>query len=342
LDRLTEAKDISNQALARKLDEEALHTNLYSLAFLQGDSAEMIKQAAWFEGKPDVENEILGQESCSEAYYGQLKKARELTQRTVASAERAQNKEVAAFWSADGALREALLGNFGAAREKVDEALKLAPGSRDASSEAGIALALTGDVSRAQATVDELNKKFPLNTVVQSIWLPAIHGQVALHRNTPSAAVELLKPAAPFELSSGLETLSNSCIYPAYIRGQAYLAEGQGVPAAAEFQKILDHGGLVLNCTTGALAHLGLARLCSATRHRQSQGGISRFPHALERLRPRHRRPQASNGGIREARAEQRVVQEGSSPSGAQMRGAISKSGGNSSLAEESRRYADV
>jgi len=260
LDRLTEAKDISNQALARKLDEEALHTNLYSLAFLQGDSAEMIKQAAWFEGKPDVENEILGQESSTEAFYGRLKKARELTQQAVASAERAQNKEVAAFWAADGALREALLGNFGAAREKVDEALKLAPGSRDAASEVGLALALTGDVSRAQGTADELNKKFPLNTVIQPIWLPMIRGQVAVHRKTPSAPVELLQPAIPFELSTGVEPLGYSCIYPAYIRGQAYLAEGQGVPAAAEFQKILDHRGLVQNCSTGALANLELAR----------------------------------------------------------------------------------
>ncbi len=260
LNRLTEAKNITNQALDRKLDEEMLHTNLYSLAFLQGDSAEMIKQAAWFEGKPDVENEIFGQESSTEAYYGRLKKARELTKQAVASAERAQNKEVAAFWTADGALRESLLGNFGAARERVDEALKLAPGSRDAASEAGLALALTGDVSRAQATADELNKKFPLHTIIQSIWLPTIRGQVAVNRNSPPDALKLLQTAIPFELSTGVEPLGYSCIYPAYIRGKAYLAEGQGVPAAAEFQKILDNRGLVQNCTTGALAHLGLAR----------------------------------------------------------------------------------
>ena len=260
LNRLTEAKDITNQALARKLDEEMLHTNLYSLAFLQSDSAEMIKQAAWFEGKTDVENEIFGQQSSTEAYYGRLKKARELTKQAVASGERAQNKEVAAFWTADGALREALFGNFGAARENVDEALKLDPGSRDAASEAGLALALTGDVSGAQATADELNKIFPLNTIMQSIWLPTIRGQIAVKRETPSAAVQLLQAAIPFELSTAVEPVGYSCIYPAYIRGQAYLVEGQGVPAAAEFQKILDHRGLVQNCATGALAHLGLAR----------------------------------------------------------------------------------
>ena len=107
---------------------------------------------------------------------------------------------------------------------------------------------------------DELNKKFPLNTIMQSIWLPTIRGQVAVNRNTPPAAVKLLQPAIPFELSTGVEPLGYSCIYPAYIRGQAYLAEGQAVSAAAEFQKILDHRGLVQNCTTGPLAHLGLAR----------------------------------------------------------------------------------
>jgi serine/threonine protein kinase/Flp pilus assembly protein TadD len=263
IDRLAEAKDVTNQALLRKLDEEALHTNLYSLAFLQGDSAEMIKQAAWFEGKLDVENEILGLEASTEGYYGRLKKARELTQRTVTSAESAKNQEAAAFWTADGALREALLGNFGAAREKVDVALKLASGSRDAESEAGLALALIGDVARSQALTDELNKRFPLNTVVQSIWLPTIRAQVAINRKTPSAAVELLQAALPFELSTGVDQPNYSCIYPAYIRGQAYLAGGQGPPAAAEFQKIIDHRSLVQNCATSALAHLGLARAYS-------------------------------------------------------------------------------
>ncbi len=260
LDRFAEAKDITNQAFARKLDEEALHTNLYTLAFLEGDSAEMAKQAAWFEGKPDVENEILGQESSTEAYYGRFRKARELTQRAIASAERGQNKEAAAFWTADAALREALFGNFGGARQGVDAALKLTPGNHDAASEAGLALALTGDLSRAQATADELGKKYLLNTVMQSIWLPMIHAQVALSRKTPSIAVELLQASAPFELSTAVEPLNYSCIYPAYIRGQAYLAERQGVPAALEFQKILAHRGLVQNCSTGALAHLGLAR----------------------------------------------------------------------------------
>ncbi len=258
--RLAEVKDVTNQAFARKLDEEALHTNLYSLAFLQNDSAEMTKQVAWFEGKLDVENEMLGLESSTEGSYGRLKKARELTQKTVVSAISAHNKEAAAFWTADGALREALFGNFSAAREQAKAALKLGAGSRDTVSVAGLAMALAGDAERAQELIDELNRNFPLNTVTQSIWLPAIRGQLAIDRKTPQATIELLQPAVPIELSTGVEQPNYSCIYPAYIRGQAYLATGQGPLAAVEFEKIIDHRSLVQNCATGALAHLGLAR----------------------------------------------------------------------------------
>ena len=259
LNRFPETKDVADQALAHKLDEEVLHTNLYGLAFVQGDSDGMAQQVAWFEGKVEVENEILGLQSATEAYFGHLGKAREVTRRAVASAASAKNKEAAALWSADGAVRETLLGNYGTAREQAGAALNLAPGSRDVESEAALALAIAGDAARAQALADELNKRFPLNTVTQSFWLPAIRGQLEIDRKAASAAVEQLQAAAPYEL--GLSTqLNYSCIYPAYIRGQAYLAGGQGASAAAEFQKFLDHRGLVQNCPTGALAHLGLAR----------------------------------------------------------------------------------
>lgn len=142
----------------------------------------------------------------------------------------------------------------------MDIALKLASGSRDAESEAGLALTLIGETDRAQATTDDLNKRFPLNTLTQLVWLPVIRGQAAIIRKTPPVAIELLRAAVPFELSTGVDQPNYSCIYPAYIRGQAYLASGQGAPAAAEFQKIIDHRSLVQNCATGALAHLGLAR----------------------------------------------------------------------------------
>jgi tetratricopeptide (TPR) repeat protein len=260
LNRFAEAQDVTTQAFARKLDEEAFHTNLYGLAFLQGDSSGMAQQVAWFAGKREIENEILGLQSATEAYFGRLGKARDLTRRTIASAESAQNKESSALWSADAALREALFGNYGAARELVGAALKLAPGSRDSKSEATMALALTGDVAHAQALAGELNKSFPLNTMTQSVWLPAIRGQIAINSKTPADAIAALQTAAPYELGQSVGQLNYSCIYPAYIRGQAFLAAGQGAGAAAEFQKILDHSGLVQNCPTAALAHLGLAR----------------------------------------------------------------------------------
>jgi tetratricopeptide (TPR) repeat protein/tRNA A-37 threonylcarbamoyl transferase component Bud32 len=260
LNRFQEARDVANQAFARKLDDMYLHVSLYSLDFLQGDSAGMAEQATWFQGKPEVENTILGLQSSTEAYLGRLGKARESTRRAVVSAESAQNREAAAFWTADQALREALFGNLGPAREQVDAALKLAPGSRDVEIHAAVALAMAGDTARAQALADELNKRFPLNTTTQSVWLPVIHGEAAIHRNTPSSTVELLQAAVPYELGISIGRLGYSCIYPAYVRGEAYLASRQGAAAASEFQKILDHQGLVRNCPTGALAHLGLAR----------------------------------------------------------------------------------
>ncbi len=259
LNRYPEARDITDQALARKLDEEILHTNLYVLAFLQGDSTGMSHHAAWFEGKAEVENEILGLESATEAYFGHLNKANDLMRQAVESAERAQNKESAALWLAEEALWEALFGNGAAARERASAALSLAPGSRDAASEAALALAIAGDAARARALTGELSKEFPMNTVTQSVWLPTIRAQLDLNRKAPSSAVELLQTAIPYELGT-VSQLSYACIYPAYTRGEAYLAGGQGPAAAAEFQKLLDHRGLVQNCPTAALAHLGLAR----------------------------------------------------------------------------------
>jgi len=258
--RFPAALDTSNQAFARKLDEEVLHTNLYGLAFVQGDSAAMAQQAAWFNGKADVENEVLGLESNTEAYFGKADKARELTRQAVASAQGAHNKEMAAFWSGEAAIWEALFGNYAAARELADAALSIAPESPEARSQAALALAIAGDASRSQSLADKLNQDFPLFTVVQSNWLPTIRGQLNINRKAAPSAIEGLEAAAPYELGQGFGQINYSCLYPAYIRGQAYLAGGQGPAAAAEFQKILDHRGLVQNCPTGALAHLGLAR----------------------------------------------------------------------------------
>jgi len=159
---------------------------------------------------------------------------------------------------------EALFGNYPAARELANSALSIAPESPEAKSQAALALAIAGDAARSQSLADNLNQDFPLFTVVQSNWLPTIRGQLDINRKAAPAAIESLQAAGPYELGQGFGQINYSCLYPVYIRGQAYLVGGQGTAAAGEFQKILDHRGLVQNCPTGALAHLGLARAYAA------------------------------------------------------------------------------
>ena len=268
LQRYPEARQTIESALARKLDSDALHLSLYGIAFIGGDTQAMGEQAIWLEGKSDFENEGLGLESDTEAYSGRLFKARELTKRAVDSAVHSDNKEGGALWEGSAALREAAFGNASEARQDASDAMKLAPTSRGVQIEATLALAIIGDVmqgdvARAETLAQDLAKRFPLDTQMQSLWLPAIRAQLALDRRNPAAAVALLPlgtRAARIEMGA-IPFLSNvSCLQSPYMRGQAYLAAGQGNSAAIEFQKILDHKGIVWNCTTGALAHLGLAR----------------------------------------------------------------------------------
>ena len=133
---------------------------------------------------------------------------------------------------------------------------------------------MAGDTPRAESLAQDLGKRFPLDTQMQSLWLPAIHAQLALDKKNPPVALNALQAASPIELGEIAFVLNISCLYPTYIRGEAYLAAGQGAPAAAEFQKILDHSGIVWNCWTGALAHLGVAR-ANALQSRTSQGAAA-------------------------------------------------------------------
>ena len=153
--------------------------------------------------------------------------------------------------------------------------MKLVPTSQGVGVEAALAFAMAGDTARAESLAQELGKRFPLDTQVQSLWLPAIQARLALNRKNPASALNSLQAALPIEFGQ-IAFLNNlSCLYPTYIRGEAYLAAGQGTAAAAEFQKIIDHSGMVWNCWTGALAHLGVARanaLQSRTFQGQGQG----------------------------------------------------------------------
>jgi serine/threonine protein kinase/tetratricopeptide (TPR) repeat protein len=275
LQRFDETRQIIHEAQARKLDPFIFHDALYALAFLGADSAAMAEQQQWYVGKPEYENFGLAMASDTEVYGGHLGKARELTKRAVDSAIRADNKESGAIWQAIAAQREAAFGYAAEARQSAAEALKLAPTSQGVGVEAALAFAMAGDMARAESLAQDLGKRFPLNTQMQSLWLPAIQAQLALNRKNPTPALNSLQAASTTELGSIPFVANISCLYPTYIRGEAYLAAGQGKESAAEFQKILDHGGIVWNCWTGALAHLGVARanaLQSRTFQGQGQG----------------------------------------------------------------------
>jgi len=256
LNRFDEARSAVNDALKQKLDDDTLRMEMYSLAFMTGNTREMSEDASWFEGKPDFQHEILGAEADTEAYYGHLKKARELTRRATDAAVRVENKDSAALWQDAAALREGFFGNSAEARQDATAALNLAPETRDVIAEAAYVFAETGDSARANSLAQDLTKRYPLDTLVRSYWLPTIQAEIALSQKNSGHAFELLQTVSPLDYS----VASNACLIPIYARGQAYLAGQQGSAAAAEFQKLLDHRGVVGNCSTGALAHLGVAR----------------------------------------------------------------------------------
>ena len=280
LQRPDDARKSIQEAEGRKLDDYLLHSQLYALAFIANDAAAMQQQLQWFAAHQGVDNFGLSLASDTDAFAGQLAKARELTKRSAESAVRADSKENGAIWWENAAIREAAFGNATEAQQAAAEGLKLDPGSQGVNIEAAIAYAVAGDSARAQAAAEDLNKRYPLDTQMQSLWLPAIQAQLALNRKDSAAALRALQPASPpIEYGLTLFAANISCLYPTYIRGQAYLAAGQGAQAAAEFQKVVDHSGVVWNCWTGALAKLGIAR-ANALEARSSQGAVADAAHS--------------------------------------------------------------
>jgi len=271
LQHFDEARQIIHEAQARKMDHSVFHTILYALAFFANDPRGMTEQQRWLAGKADYEDWGLALASDTEAYAGRVGKARELTQQAVDSAVRADSKENGAIYLANAALQQAAYGNTGEARQSAAKALKLAPTSPGVESEAAIAFAMARDTVRAESLAQDLGKRFPLHTQIQSLWLPTVRAQLALDRKAPAAALNTLEAASPLELGQIAFVHNISCLYPVYVRAEAYLAAGQGSAAAAESQKIIDHSGIVWNCWTGALAHLGVAR-ANALQARTSQG----------------------------------------------------------------------
>ncbi|MGA2859084.1 MAG: hypothetical protein ABSE40_19615 [Candidatus Sulfotelmatobacter sp.] len=245
------------QAEERKLEGEWLLTNRYALAFLKGNAAQMAQMVSATMGKPGTEDLALAMQADTEGWHGKLKNAHELTGRAMDSAQHNDAKETAALYQAAGALREVESCNREQARADAYAAVKLAP-NRDVRAIAALALARGGDTARAEKLAAELDKTFPLDTLVHRYWLPTIRAAVALERKDPNRALELLKVASTVEL--GTPTNVTILLCPVYLRGEANLKLHDGNRAAAEFQKFIDHRGLALNFPWGALARLGLAR----------------------------------------------------------------------------------
>ena len=258
LNRLDEAKATYMQALDRKLDHPYIHADLYLIAFLQNDAAGMRQQAAWSAGKLGPENNMLASQADTSAYSGRLKEARDLSRQAMDSAGRADLKEAAATYAARSDLREALFGNFDEARRGAALAMKH---STDEGAQFSAALALTyaGDDKQAEALTHDLATRFPESTILQFNFLPTLRAKLALNKGNASVAVESLTAAAPYELGKS-GNYGWTSLYPIYVRGESYLAARKGSEAAVEFQKILDHRGIVLNAPIGALAHLQIGR----------------------------------------------------------------------------------
>jgi serine/threonine protein kinase/tetratricopeptide (TPR) repeat protein len=260
VNRFDEAKSLYKEAVARKTESPFLHGNMYGLAFLEGDRAEMDRHVAWAAGKAGAEDLLLSFASDTEAYYGRNAKALDLSRRAIDSAKHNDQKESAALWQLEAALREAELGNSAEARQQAKAALALAS-NHDSQILGALALARAGDSAQAAKMADDLAKQYPEDTLVNNYWLPSVRATIELGRNNADKAIEILQAAVPYELGSPSPSSTvGGMLYPVYVRGQTYLEMRQGKEAAAEFQKILDHRTIVQNFITGALAHLGLAR----------------------------------------------------------------------------------
>src|SRR5580704_8244669 len=259
LHRIKDAKAALDEASRRNLDTPDLHLYRYHLAFLENDPAAMQEQSSWATGKPGAEDAQLSDESDTEAYYGRLQKARELTRQAVELAKRNGGADTAALWQVNEALREAEFGNTRFARKAAADALSLSSKS-DIELLVALALARSGDTVQSSVLADKVAAAFDRDTLIQAYWLPAIRATIAIDRDDPQKAIELLSMASEYELGEPVQWPSHGTLYPVYVRGEAYLRAGDAVQAATEFQKIIDHRGIVANFPLGALARLQLGR----------------------------------------------------------------------------------
>ena len=258
LNQVDEALATAREAQGHNMDIPQVHLNLYWVAFLRHDTDAMEREAAELMGKPGEEDQMLNYQADTALYGGQLNKARALTRRAIESAHKADEKEAEALYEAESGVREVLVGNRELAKQQARAALARSNG-RDVEGLSAIALALAGDSEHAKRLAADLGRRFPENTIVQFTYLPTIHAAVLLRSGDPEKAIETLAAASPYEFGTSFVTL-NFVLYPVYVRGDAYLAAKQGTAAAAEFQKILDHSGVVRSEPIGALAHWKLGK----------------------------------------------------------------------------------
>jgi tetratricopeptide (TPR) repeat protein len=250
LNRFPEAKAIYTEALAKNFDLSDVHERLYLIAFVDGDVQAMRRHAAWATGKPE-EYKMLSIQARTEAYFGKLRKARELFRQSAEMAERAGLKENAAEITADEALIEASYGNLREAHEQTAKAMGLARTRRAIRGESAT-LGVLGDRAHGEALADDLVRHFPKDTLVNAVYLPFLHAGFELERGDSTGAIEALQAATPYE---------RAYWQVLFLRGQAYLKAGQGSEAAAQFQRMMEYkGGLRLNHPWQALAHLYLGR----------------------------------------------------------------------------------
>jgi eukaryotic-like serine/threonine-protein kinase len=250
LNRFDEAQETFHQALAKKLETDSMHTRLYHIALVKGDAAAMKQQVDWAAGRPTAYLAQVWQAQAAE-FFGQLAKANQFTNQAVDLAQRNKLKEAAAQVLLQQAMRNALFKNCGQVRELTAKALEV---SRDLSSlnQAANAFAACGDVMQTQSLIDELQKGYPTDTLLNTVSIPLMRAQLELNRGNAAQAVQLLEPARKYEVYGDFR--------PQYLRGQAYLKQGNGAQAAIEFQTILDHRGWYPTSALYPLAHLGLAR----------------------------------------------------------------------------------
>jgi eukaryotic-like serine/threonine-protein kinase len=264
LERTAEAEKTLQRASERKLDIPDFNVQRYVIAFLKDDKTGMVREVALPREKPGVDDWMSNAEAFVSAYSGHLVEARKMSQRAADLARKAERRDTEALYEADAAMREALFGNALAARQRAGSAVELSK-SRDVEYGTSFALALSGDSPRSQGLMEDLSRRFPEDTIVRFTYVPTIRALVALNHSQPSKAIELLETSISYEGGTPIEggsefLLGAGTLYPAYVRGLAYLATRQGAEAAAEFQKILDHRGIVICDPIGALAHLQLGR----------------------------------------------------------------------------------